>query len=430
MCRYFLRKEHFGAVLYDTYEYEYLFCDEEVSMALLNHDQRALLAKLPILLLERGSTLFDPDGSSNYEILTAFSDTTQETVLSAPLQVYYDITRACNLRCKHCYISSGNASPSELPLAEISKWARELREHGVFKISVGGGEPLTHPDAYEILRAFRDNDISLSLSTNATLLDGHWIELLNQLDIRTLTLSMEGGTRESYEYIRGKGTWNLFVHNASNLRNRYANRFAIRVTITKQTVNEVQKILQFASEIGAYAVKFKFLQFEGRTLDNRQIIPSPSENLRVVREALKLESSYGVKITVPIMFSIGAIKNAVNRYLPLSTSGQMPFKRDFGCGGGQTGLYIHPDGTYSACVSLGELYDCGNLREVSLCDAWHYGAGVKRMRAIVAPRVCQECFYLEQCRGGCRARAMHLLGNPNEVDPYCPFQRGGKSCVE
>ncbi len=428
--RYFVRKEHFGAVLYDTLEFEYLFADHPVAKALLEGDVSRLHENLHPSVASRGRTLFRQDGTPDYEVLDTPQISCESGILSAPLQIYFDFTTLCNLRCKHCYTSAGVASVDELALAEIERWAAELRSSGVFKVSIGGGEPLLRPDALRVLKSFRRNDIAISLSTNATLLTEEWIDRLNGLDLRTLSISMEGGTREHYEAIRGEGSWNQFVSNVSRLNGLYRNRFAIRVTITRQTLNDVDSIVEFARRIGAYAVKFKFLQFEGRALLNPGIIPTAAENLSALHDALAAGCRYGVRVTVPTMFSVGTLANAVNRYLALSSTGNNPFSRRFGCGGAHTGLYVSPDGTYSACVSMGKDFNAGNLKHCSLQAAWHAGVGMIRMRSLRCPAECGECTYLHECKGGCRARSLQLAGDAEKVDPYCPFHRSFESCAE
>lgn len=419
--RYLVRKEHFGAILYDRLEYEYLFCDAAVYSALVAGNKRKLLATLPSHMQKRACSLFLED-RPNYSILRTDGVSDNGYVLSAPLQIYYDVTTNCNLRCKHCYTDSGSATSDELSLPEIQTWAHELASNGVFKISLGGGEPLCHPQWFEIIQAFLGNSISVSLSTNGLLLEHNLIAQLNELNLRTLSISMEGGDCMSYEAIRGPHTWERFVRSAFLLREKYKRRYAIRVTVTRYTLGQVRNILSFADHIGAGAVKFKYIQFEGRALENRDIVPSAAENVMVINQALDLSAKYpSLRVTVPSLASIGSIEHTVNRYIPLSRNGEMPFVRSqFGCGGGHTGLYVSPTGDYSACISMGDAYLAGNLRQVSLSTAWHSGDGMIRMRALDVPRECAVCRYLKKCRGGCRARALFLLGDATAVDPYCP----------
>ena len=62
--------------------------------------------------------------------------------LSAPFLVVWDITKACNLKCRHCYSSSGIKSPNELNTREVKKIIDDLDRMGVVALAFSGGEPL------------------------------------------------------------------------------------------------------------------------------------------------------------------------------------------------------------------------------------------------------------------------------------------------
>ena len=423
MIRYKVRQEPFGSVIYDVLKHEYLFADEGVTEALMVRSAEGLTKRIPPSAATARDSFFNVDGMPQYEILKTVPLETTRTILSAPLQVYYDCTTACDLRCRHCYTSSAHATDGELSLSELTRWGSELSANGVFKISIGGGEPLKLQDAVERIAVFTARGMSVSLSTNALSLTAELIDRLNDLRLRTLSVSLEGATQTSYEAIRGPGTWRIFERALALLAKRYRNRLSFRVTITRQTVFDVKRILDLAQSVGAYSVKFKLLQFEGRTLENPDIVPSGRDSLDAISQALTLDPLYAVRVSVPTLFSLGTQEHAVNRYRVLSANGESPYVRPFGCGGGHTGLYIHPDGTYSACVSMGASYHAGNLRSTSLSHAWRRGIGVRRMRALSASPECDQCLYLRSCKGGCRARAFHLLGDPNAIDPYCPFHK-------
>ena len=71
--------------------------------------------------------------------------------LSAPLIVWFEITRACNLPCKHCYVAAGRLRTSELSTAETLAVLDQLRDAGVFALVLVGGEPMLRPDFLTIL---------------------------------------------------------------------------------------------------------------------------------------------------------------------------------------------------------------------------------------------------------------------------------------
>jgi len=73
--------------------------------------------------------------------------------LNAPIFVWWDVTYACNLKCKQCYSSAGRPSPNELSTLEAKKLIREMSKMKIFYIYFLGGEPLLRKDLFDIVGA-------------------------------------------------------------------------------------------------------------------------------------------------------------------------------------------------------------------------------------------------------------------------------------
>ncbi len=95
--------------------------------------------------------------------------------------VFWNLTRACNLACDHCYISAGPtpAQDGELCPAAALAVVDDLARAGVPLILLSGGEPLLRPDLMAIASRARDRGIATALSTNGTLIDA---EVARQTD--------------------------------------------------------------------------------------------------------------------------------------------------------------------------------------------------------------------------------------------------------
>src|SRR5262245_57424364 len=77
-----------------------------------------------------------------------------------PSQIVVDITQVCNLACIHCphpeFKCSQHYTNAFLPPELNAKMVSEVREHGRGKTLyiryTGSGEPLTHPDCYDMIQ--------------------------------------------------------------------------------------------------------------------------------------------------------------------------------------------------------------------------------------------------------------------------------------
>jgi MoaA/NifB/PqqE/SkfB family radical SAM enzyme len=71
--------------------------------------------------------------------------------LRAPVNVTWEITLKCNLRCVHCLSNSGEVSRDELNTSECMKLIDELSAIRVFQVNIGGGEPFIRNDFLDLL---------------------------------------------------------------------------------------------------------------------------------------------------------------------------------------------------------------------------------------------------------------------------------------
>ncbi|NMA50942.1 MAG: radical SAM protein [Mollicutes bacterium] len=94
------------------------------------------------------------DGKYNY------IDNKRDKQISAPLKISMNLTKKCNLRCLQCFSNSGVCSKNELTTEEIYKLFDDMKDNGTFFICLGGGEPFTRLDLFDILEYGKKKAIS------------------------------------------------------------------------------------------------------------------------------------------------------------------------------------------------------------------------------------------------------------------------------
>ncbi len=67
-------------------------------------------------------------------------------------ELYVFVTNDCDLRCTHCYVSSGDFVPeNELTANDLSHLIDEAREPGVQRFYFTGGEPFMRCDTFDLI---------------------------------------------------------------------------------------------------------------------------------------------------------------------------------------------------------------------------------------------------------------------------------------
>src|SRR5262244_2015049 len=88
--------------------------------------------------------------------------------LGAPLYVAWQITNECNLACLHCIEESGpgKAFKDELDREGALAVVDQLMDHEVPYLSFSGGEPMLHPNFFEMVERVTSRGSQLKIETN------------------------------------------------------------------------------------------------------------------------------------------------------------------------------------------------------------------------------------------------------------------------
>lgn len=169
-----------------------------------------------------------------------------------PSQVIVDATEVCNLACIHCphpeFKKSEHYRARYLPAELNAKMVDEVREHGKNATQyiryTSNGEPLVHPDIYDMLDySVKNSGTMVTLTTNGTILREDRIEKLLASGIHVIDVSIDALHDETYAKIRVNGrlsTTRANVHKLLELRNRQHSRTKIVVSFVEQPENTLE----------------------------------------------------------------------------------------------------------------------------------------------------------------------------------------------
>lgn len=143
-----------------------------------------------------------------------------------PSQIIMDITEVCNLACTHCphpaFAKSEHYTGRHLDPALNEKMIEEVRRHGQGRTQyiryASNGEPLVHPNAYEMIQAAVDHSgVFVTLTTNGKIMNERRTQRLLESGIHLIDISIDAFRPETYAKIRVKGNLDVTRENVLRL---------------------------------------------------------------------------------------------------------------------------------------------------------------------------------------------------------------------
>src|SRR5213078_3216860 len=106
-----------------------------------------------------------------------------------PILAHIIPMRRCNLACAYCNEYDKVSDP--VPLDVIRRRIDKLASFGTSVITISGGEPMLHPEIYEIIRTVRKHGMISGLISNGYYMTPERIEKLNEAGLEHLQISID-----------------------------------------------------------------------------------------------------------------------------------------------------------------------------------------------------------------------------------------------
>jgi MoaA/NifB/PqqE/SkfB family radical SAM enzyme len=171
-------------------------------------------------------------------------------------------TRECNLRCRHCYSSSGPEEHAGLSTASLRDTIADAADEGYAALCVSGGEPLLYPGLIALLDEAREHGLATAVTTNGTLLDARRLECLRgRVDLLSISLD---GVPESHDRMRASpGAFAAMEGLLEGVREAGL-PFGFLFTLTRTNAHELGWLADFAAGQGARHLQIHPLAETGR----------------------------------------------------------------------------------------------------------------------------------------------------------------------
>ncbi len=181
--------------------------------------------------------------------------------LAAPLYIAWQITNECNLACLHCIEESGpgKAFADELDAAQVFSILDQLMDNDVPYLSFSGGEPMLHPQFFEMIERVCARGAQLKIETNGHYLSTENCERMKELGVKAVQVSLDGASAPTFNRMRVRGDFDRTVEGLRNLRAAGV-PLEINFSPAQFNVHEIGATVDLAYELGAYSF------YTGRTM--------------------------------------------------------------------------------------------------------------------------------------------------------------------
>jgi radical SAM protein with 4Fe4S-binding SPASM domain len=354
---------------------------------------------------------------------------TKPQKLHAPFLVVWNYTKACNLKCKHCYAEAGKLAPDELTTDERKEVVDQLDDAGVTALSFSGGEPLARKDFFEIAEYASKKHFYVSLATNGTLITKEIAKKLHDSGVKYAEVSLDGPP-DVHNALRGVDCFEQTVRGIKNCVQTDGIMTCIAMTVMKTNVAYLPYMVDFAREIGVDRfIAFNFIPTgKGKEIIDLDLSAEEREDvLRFLYEKMVEDSGIEVFCTAPeyARVALEAIDKGKGDIIsPTHFAGARLEGRGIalagfigGCGAGRLYCSIEHNGDIQPCVFMP--IKVGNVIKDGFLDVWHSSEVLNQLRDREhLGGSCGSCEYRYVC-GGCRARAYCYYGDYLAPDPGC-----------
>jgi 12,18-didecarboxysiroheme deacetylase len=343
--------------------------------------------------------------------------------------VVWNVTKACNLRCIHCYAKADNKPhPEELTTQEGMALLEDLAQFGVPVVLFSGGEPLVRSDILDLIRKAVELGMRAVLSTNGVLIDESLAKELKKIGLSYVGISLDGW-KEVHDRFRGvKGCFDKVISAIENCK-KEGIKVGLRFTINKLNAQEIPKVFDLVEELSIPRICFYHLVYAGRGSSLIDMDLDHEETrywVDYIIDRTKELHDKGHKVEV---LTVDNHADGPYLYLRMKREGNPRAEEVYELlkmnGGNNSGVGI-------GCISWdGEVhadqfwrhYSFGNVRKRPFSQIWTdlsdpLMAKLKEKKKYVKGR-CAACKFLEVCGGNFRVRAEAVTGDVWAPDPAC-----------
>ncbi len=340
-----------------------------------------------------------------------------------PRFVVWELTLACNMRCKHCGSNAGQARADELTEDEMLQVCDDLAELGCERVTLLGGEPLMHPSWEKVARRIRENGYRANVITNGWMLHRESVcDRLAEARLSIVGVSMDG-LADAHDGLRNRpGSFDRIVRGIRLLREREV-PVAVSTVVTRQSLEQLDALHALLRDLDVAVWQLQICNPLGRLDHDDANIIAPRQVIDLLDAVVRLRA-VAKRPRIDIADNVGYYSHHEHEGIRQKRPGQSYYWT--GCHAGIRSMGLDSNGDVKGCQSLPSIpqFIEGNVRDRPLRDIWNDPdtfAYTRRFSMDNLSGFCARCPYGPLCKGGCTSGALAHSGRVGD-NPMCAYR--------
>lgn len=319
-----------------------------------------------------------------------------------PFIVGWELTLACNLRCKHCGSSAGPPRTNELTTKEALDLCEQFPSLLVREVDFTGDEPLLRSDWPVIAARLIQLGMTVNVLTNGLHLDTDTVSKMKEIGISAVGISLDG-LAETHDSLRNReGSFDAVLRSIALIR-RASIPLNVITTVNSTNIHELPGLVSLLHSLGVKYWRLQPIISSGRgrfysdlPLDEDGILQLgrfiKSRKLNAALEGIELIRSDGLE------------------YVDEDACRERPWR---GCSAGISACGITSQGKVKGCLSMPDELVEGDVRENTLWDIWFHPNSFAYTRKFAEEQLgpnCKSCDKALECKGGCSSSSYCSTG--------------------
>lgn len=344
-----------------------------------------------------------------------------------PLNIYWEMTQACPLACKHCRADAMTcAGPNEMTHAEAVAFLQQIPGFGdpTPNLILTGGDPLARRDLFELIAEARRLGIPMSITPAASpSLTREVLERLVAAGIDGLGLSLDGSTAERHDAIRQvPGTFERTIRAARDAGD-LGMPIQVNTLVSAQTADDLPAIYKLLEGLPITRWSLFFLIAVGRGTTLEALSPAHAEELMGWIHGTGRRAPFAVATTEAPAYRRVALERMREAGMSSEEIRKTPVFNGFTIRDGHGIVFVSNTGDICPAGFLPLV--AGNVKRDNLVSVYR---DAPLFRQLHDPNSfhgkCGACEHRFLC-GGSRARAFAATGDPLGSDPLCTYEPRG-----